>query len=1273
MSSNPRIPYQTAQNITTHNDAIEVSTANLKILSWNANSISAHGDELKQFLNTLAVRPDVICLQETRLKPNTKFVLHGYSVVRKDRPDRPAGGVATFIRNGINYTEIETGCENIEYVTIEIQTSKRKLTISNIYIPPTAHATENDFKRFFERGNTILVGDFNAHHSVFGSTTVNPRGRLLNQMIDQYNFAVLSTGACTYTSHNGSESPIDLALSSRNLGTVSNWTVLRDQLGSDHFPTITTLDELAVSEETSIPRWSFKRADWKNFKAQCQNELADEKIDINHTRDVDEIYAQFVSTLLDIANNNIPKSKPRPNQRNVPYWTDACQSAVDDRNRALRRMRQTKSPDDCLEYRRCKGIAQRTIKEAKRSSWRNYCEKLNTRTKMSEVWRTTKRMNGVDSAHNIPNLKLENQTFETNLQKAEIFATVFSKVSSDTNYTPEFIANRATFQPEYPTTHPHLDESLDDEFSLFELEQALKQCKRNSSPGQDTIAYEILKEIPKSGLRTMLQIFNVIWEKGKLPAKWKEALITPILKPTKPNNDPSSYRPISLTSSICKIMERLIANRLCWYIERNHLFNKNQSGFRRNRACIDQIMRIQDDVNKALRTKSNVVGLFIDLEKAFDMVWKDGLLQKLRNIGIQKRMHDWIEDFLTDRTIQVRVGNQLSRKVRLENGTPQGSVLSPVLFLIMFNDVPDTDNRLKLSIFADDCSIWKAGPNIQHNTMIVQKYFDRFQAWCDKWGVRISKTKTTAMIFSNKQNEENSVHLKIKGDEIKFEKQVKFLGMILDQRLTWTKHINYIIDRCNRRLNILRALSGTDWGTDKKTMTTLYRTLIRSIMEYGSIAYDSASKSTKEMLNAIQSKALRICCGAMISTSNDALQIECGEIPLQLRRDELQLQYAAKLHGSSDNPTKEILQDCWHNHAPYPSGKEPFSLKVAILPTIVGNTDLLTINEYSNDAFWERTVIYTDVTLSGQFEKSKSDMEKKKMTEKKVLEYSEYIQAYTDASKRVDSKTGISFNIPSLQIQRRIRLPDNTTILTAEATAILHATRYLSDIDTKQNAAIFTDSLETVNAIQSSTTKASASLINDIQTTIDELQRKNNVQIHIVWIPGHTGIHGNEKAHIDSIAATNQGEIEIIPHISMKDAKKLIEKHIDNIWQERWNSSTKGRHYFQIQPEVNRKVKCSHVNRKIEVIRTRLRLGKARLNQYLHQINQHIDGLCSTCRVPETIEHFVLHCKENKDMISHITRICTQHRTEVTLQKILACEETMDIIVKNILDTKRNF
>ena len=114
-----------------------------------------------------------------------------------------------------------------------------------------------------------------------------------------------------------------------------------------------------------------------------------------------------------------------------------------------------------------------------------------------------------------------------------------------------------------------------------------KHCNnaKKTSPGQDTI----LKEIPNCELEMMLRIFKIIWAKGKLPGEWKEALITPILKLTKPNNDPSSYRPISLTSSICKIMERLTANRLCWYIERNRLFNKNQSGFRRNHACIDQI------------------------------------------------------------------------------------------------------------------------------------------------------------------------------------------------------------------------------------------------------------------------------------------------------------------------------------------------------------------------------------------------------------------------------------------------------------------------------------------------------------------------------------------------------------------------------------------------------------------------------------------------------------------------------------------------------------
>ena len=340
---------------------------------------------------------------------------------------------------------------------------------------------------------------------------------------------------------------------------------------------------------------------------------------------------------------------------------------------------------------------------------------------MGDIWRTTRKMSGVKQQSTIPNLKKNETIFETNAQKAQLFAETFAMASSDNNYSDEFRTNRRNFVPDNMQTNiqSENEQEINRTFELHELRSAINKCKRKSSPGLDSISYEIIKEIPRPALLKFLEIINLIWARGDLPANWKHAIINPILKPTKPNDDPSSYRPISLTSTCCKVMERMISDRLVWYLETKGLYNRNQSGFRRNRSCADQIMRLQDDINKAIHTRGHTIGIFIDLEKAYDMIWKDGLLYKLRKLGIENEMYRWIDDFLTDRTIQVKIGNELSDVIKLENGTPQGSVLSPVLFLIMINDLPDPEDEVKLSIFADDCSIWRSGRNLEYDASIL--------------------------------------------------------------------------------------------------------------------------------------------------------------------------------------------------------------------------------------------------------------------------------------------------------------------------------------------------------------------------------------------------------------------------------------------------------------------------------------------------------------------------------------------------------------------------
>ena len=208
-----------------------------------------------------------------------------------------------------------------------------------------------------------------------------------------------------------------------------------------------------------------------------------------------------------------------------------------------------------------------------------------------------------------------------------------------------------------------------------------------------------------------------------------------------------------------------------------------QSGFRRGRNTLDQIMRLQDLITRHQHNKEHVLAVFIDFEKAFDVVWRNGLLIKLKNFGINGQMFDWITDFISDRTFQVRVGDALSEVHTLENGTNQGSMILPELFLSMINDMPNGLKNTMVSLFADDSSLFKACRNIKWLQEAIQKDLDALQLWCNQWGFKVSTEKTVAVLFSQSTNRPD-VKLEINGTAIKIDKSARFLGVIFDQRLT---------------------------------------------------------------------------------------------------------------------------------------------------------------------------------------------------------------------------------------------------------------------------------------------------------------------------------------------------------------------------------------------------------------------------------------------------------------------------------------------------------
>ena len=251
------------------------------------------------------------------------------------------------------------------------------------------------------------------------------------------------------------------------------------------------------------------------------------------------------------------------------------------------------------------------------------------------------------------------------------------------------------------------------------------------------------------------------------------------MKPGKEEERPESYRPISLTDHLGKIMETMVNDRLKYILGKSKIIDRDQSGFRRKRQTLDQLMRLKDEVDRCRSGKRATVAVFLDLEKAYDMLWREGVLIEIRKIGVSGAMFNYIRDFLKDRTFQVRVGQTLSETYLLENGTPQGAVISPTLFNILINPVKKALERyigIAMGRFADDTAAllrYEAAPGRASRsctrslsraigppvTALVEKLEDQ--------GFKVNIPKTECVFFNNlpSQKEDEVVILKPHGRE----------------------------------------------------------------------------------------------------------------------------------------------------------------------------------------------------------------------------------------------------------------------------------------------------------------------------------------------------------------------------------------------------------------------------------------------------------------------------------------------------------------------------
>ena len=326
---------------------------------------------------------------------------------------------------------------------------------------------------------------------------------------------------------------------------------------------------------------------------------------------------------------------------------------------------------------------------------------------------------------------------------------------------------------------------------------AASNLSSSTATGPDKVAYPMLKHLPRSGMDLLLHIFNLSWSSHFFPSIWKTSSIIPIHKMGKPLESTASFRPISPTSCISKLFERIIRSRLLFFLESNSILPPRQAGFRPGQSTLDQILylsqSISDGFNKP-RPGSRTILSTIDFSKAFDSVWHAALFHKLILAGLPPCFARWTQSFLSDRRASVVYQNHKSRCFRVRRGVPQGSVLDPVLFSLFINDLPvSPPSSVSCSLYADDLAIWSSSPSVATAVEATQGALFRLERWSEHWCLPLNPSKCEASIFSVDPHQANlQPNLLLLGSRLRFNPTPTFLGVTFDRTLSFFKHVSLL-------------------------------------------------------------------------------------------------------------------------------------------------------------------------------------------------------------------------------------------------------------------------------------------------------------------------------------------------------------------------------------------------------------------------------------------------------------------------------------------------
>lgn len=779
-----------------------------------------------------------------------------YKHIFNYRKNSKGGGVSIFVHNSIKHEITEDISENgNHYLWIYIE--KLSLNIGAIYKPGETNI--NSFLELYtsqleRRRRSIVFGDFNIDLLNKNSNVAKYRNEInetgyeiLNKINKQYNTRETSTTntildhVCTNVkNHSFDVSIIESCL-------------------SDHKQIFLEVGSLATQSITKI---RYKAIDYKKLYNSAT--IATYCNEENHY----DYLERFISDLVN--KNKINKIKIQ----NLPRedWINRrILNEIDQRNHMWQ---QTKSdPKD--EKLRKNFIEQKdkVIKLIKTQKQKYYNDLFqDSYSKPKKMWEVINSLalNKTKDSSALPKLKSGSELVTEGNLVCNLFNTFFSSIGSD-------LANNIPNKYHMETgnilmhDHDHTHTTTLSEFTpctIHEISKLIDDLDNNTSTGLDGISTKTIKCIKDIIVQKLTDCINMCLYCGVFPDSLKVAKVSPIFK-SGSRTDPSNYRPVSVLPVISKIFERVLYNRLNEYLTEKKFLIDQQYGFRSKSSTLTAAADLITKIKTHIDQKSLALGIFIDLKKAFDTVSHHKLLQKLNNIGVTDKALKMLSSYLEKRKQAVKIGNYTSSVKHVPFGCPQGSILSPLLFLIYINNINQIGLSGHLTLYADDTCIFYFDKSIHNIISKAQKDLDLLSEWLKYNLLTINTTKTSFMIFAAKNKPiPEHLPLTINNDVIKRSNYEKYLGLWVDDKLTWKNHIDHVKTKVASVLGAIHKAAGC---IPKKIRYIIYNSLVKSHLEYLIEIWGSAAKTNLNPLQRTQNMLIKTLFHYKYSTPTKTL------------------------------------------------------------------------------------------------------------------------------------------------------------------------------------------------------------------------------------------------------------------------------------------------------------------------------------------------------------------------------------------------------------------